>query len=191
MSLFKIAGIDPSMRNTGIALADYDLTTGEWAVTKVALVQTTHQVTKTVRQNSDDYRSAREMIRGVDKILVDNDVKFVFAELPSGGQDARAHFAFGITIAIMAGLTPPLIQVTPSEVKTATGTKNATKKQMIEWAMKNYPDAGWFMRKLKGEMVPLNDNEHPADACAAIHAGVLTAQFAQTLALASGMRLAA
>jgi len=178
------------MRNTGIALADYNIETGDWSVTKVAIVQTTRQVTKTVRQNSDDYRCAREMIRGVDKFMLEHDVKFVFAELPSGGQDARAAFAFGITVATMAGITPPLIQVTPLEVKAATGTKNATKKQMIEWAMGQYPNAGWFMRKLKGEMVPLGDNEHPADACAAISAGVLTAQFAQTLALAHGMRSA-
>lgn len=192
MSLFKIAGIDPGMRNTGIALAEYNLTTGEWAPIKVAIVQTERRAGKVVRQNSDDYRSGREMIRGVDAILREHQVKFVFAELPTGAQSARAAFAFGMTTAIMAGLTPPLIQVTPQEVKMASvGIKTATKEQMIAWAVGRFPDVGWLKRKSKGEMVLMNDNEHLADACAAIAAGVQTVEFAQTLALATGMRLAA
>lgn len=191
-NIIRVAGIDPGMRNSGVAVATYDLDTGGYDIDHVAIVQTQRQVTKMVRQNSDDYRSAREMIRGVDKVLVKHGVQFVFAELPTGAQSARAMFAFGITTAIMAGLTPPLIQVTPSEVKLASaGKKTATKEEMMQWAMKKWPNLPWLTRKLKGEIVPVGDNEHLADACACIPAGLETVEFAQALALASGMRRAA
>lgn len=191
-NILRVAGIDPGMRNSGVAIAAYDLDSGDYQIDHVAIVQTQRQVTKTVRQNSDDYRCAREMIRGVDKILVAHGVKFVFAELPTGAQSARAMFAFGITTAIMAGLTPPLIQVTPNEVKLASaGHKTATKAEMMDWAMTKWPKLPWLTRKSKGAIVPVADNEHLADACACIPAGLETVEFAQALALAAGMRSAA
>lgn len=188
MSVIKVAGIDPSMRNTGIALATYDVETNDWAVERVDIVQTERLAGKVVRQNSDDYRSAREMVKGIDRILLDYGVTFCFAELPVGAQSARAAFAFGMTTAIMAGLTPPLIQVQPREIQIAVlGKAGKNKEAIIEWAVRNWPNAGWLTRKLKGEVKMLNDNEHPADACAAIAAGVETAEFMQALALAQGM----
>lgn len=188
MSVIKVAGIDPSMRNTGIALATYDVDTNHWEVERVDIVQTERLAGKVVRQNSDDYRSAREMVKGIDRILLDYGVTFCFAELPVGAQSARAAFAFGMTTAIMAGLTPPLIQVQPREIQIAVlGKAGKNKEGIIEWAVSKWPNAGWLTRKLKGEIKLTNDNEHPADACAAIAAGVETAEFMQALALAAGM----
>lgn len=191
--IIKVAGLDPSLRNTGIALAQFDLATSEWSVDKVDIVQTVPQKSKTVRQNSDDYRAGREMIQGVDKVLREYGVTFCFAELPTGSQSARAQFAFGMTVAIMAGLTPPLIQVQPSEVQIAAlGRKGANKSAIIEWAVSKFPNAGWLLYERngatfkKGELKA--DNEHMADAVAAIAAGVNTVQFAQAMALAAGMR---
>lgn len=190
--IIRIAGIDPSMRNTGIALAQFNLDTSEFNVDKIAIVQTERMAGKTVRQNSDDYRSARETIKGVDKILLEYGATFCFAELPVGAQSARAAFAFGMTTAIMAGLTPPLIQVQPREVQIAVmGKAGKNKAGIIEWAVANWPNAGWMTRKLKGEIKLVADNEHPADACAAIAAGVQTAEFAQAMALSKGFRRAA
>lgn len=147
---------------------------------------------KTVRQSSDDYRRARELIKGTNGILDAHGAQFVFAELPSGSQSARALFAFGIVTAVMAGLTPPLIQVTPREVQIAAlGRAGKNKEAIIEWAVAKYPNVGWLTRKLKGEVILTADNEHMADAVAAIAAGVETVEFAQTMALASGMRKAA
>ena len=100
-------------------------------------------------------------------------------------------FSFGLTTAIMAGLTPPLIQVQPREVQIAVlGKAGKDKERIIEWAVGKWPNAGWMTRKFKGAIQLIADNEHPADACAAIAAGVETAQFAQALALASRMKAA-
>lgn len=192
MSIIKIAGLDPSLRNTGVALGSYNLNTGEWGVERVAIVQTERQVTKQVRQNSDDYRCARELIRGTNKLLESHGATFVFAELPTGAQSARAMFSFGLTTAIMAGLTPPLIQVQPREVQQVVlGRAGKNKEAIIEWAVSKWPDAGWLTRKLKGEVKLLADNEHLADACASIAAGIQTMEFAQALSLAEGFRKAA
>lgn len=183
-NIIKVAGIDPSLRNTGLALGEFDLTTGKWRVEKVAIVQTERQAGKVVRQNSDDYRCARELITGINKVLEAHGTAFIFAELPTGAQSARAMFSFGLTTAIMAGLTPPLIQVQPREVQIAVlGKAGADKARIIEWAVSKWPDAGWRTAKTKGVVRLVADNEHPADACAAIAAGVETAQFAQALAL--------
>lgn len=191
MSTIRIAGIDPSLRNTGIALADFNLHSGDWKVDRVAIIQTQSEAGKTVRRNSDDYRCARELINGTNRILKQEDVRFVFAELPTGAQSARAAFAFGMTTAIMAGLLPPLIQVLPREVQIAVlGKAGKDKGSIIKWAMGMWPDAGWLTTKRAGKMVPTLANEHPADACAAIAAGVQTPQFAQAMALAAGLRAA-
>lgn len=191
-NIIRVAGIDPSMRNTGVALAEFNLDTCEFNVDKIDVVQTERLAGKVVRQNSDDYRSAREMIKGVDKLLLAYGVTFCFAELPTGAQSARAAFAFGMATAIMAGLTPPLIQVQPREVQIAVlGKAGKNKEAIIEWAVAKWPNAGWMTRKFKGEIKLLADNEHPADACAAIAAGVQTAEFAQAMALSAGFRRAA
>lgn len=188
-NIIKVAGIDPSLTNTGVALGHYDLDSGEWGVEKVALVQTSKNAGKTVRQSSDDYRRARELIKGVNALLDNHGAQFVFAELPSGSQSARALFAFGIVTAVMAGLTPPLIQVTPREVQTAVlGRAGKNKEAITEWAVARHPNVGWLTRKSKGSVVLLADNEHMADACAAIAAGIDTVEFAQAMALASGFR---
>lgn len=191
-SVIKIAGIDPSLRNTGVALGEYNLATGAWGVSRVAIVQTERRVGKQVRQNSDDYRCARELIRGTNKLLDEHGTSFVFAELPTGAQSARAMFSFGLVTAIVAGLHPPLIQVQPREVQQAVlGRAGKNKEAIIEWAVARFPGAGWLTRRLKGEVKLLADNEHPADACAAIAAGVETVEFAQALALAAGLHKAA
>jgi Holliday junction resolvasome RuvABC endonuclease subunit len=187
--IIKIAGIDPSLRNTGLSLASYNIETGDWSVSKIGIVQTENQSGKQVRKSSDDYRSARELIIGVNKFVVEHGVSFVCAEVPTGAQSARAAFSNGVCCGVLAAVPVPLIQVSPTEVKMASvGNRTASKAQMIAWAMGKWPEAGWLTRKLKGAIVPLNDNEHPADACAAIAAGIETVQFAQALAMMASMR---
>lgn len=190
-AIVKIVGIDPSLRNTGLALAVYNLVTGAWTVERVAIVQTEKQAGKTVRQSSDDYRCARELISGINKFVEASGASFVCAEVPTGAQSARAAFSNGVCCAVLAAVTAPLIQVNPTEVKLASvGTKTASKAQIIAWATEQWPEAGWLRRKLRGDMVLTNDNEHPADACAAIAAGVETTQFAQAMALYASVRAA-
>lgn len=90
----------------------------------------------------------------------------------------------GISIGVLAGCPIKLIEVNYTEVKVAaTGRKTATKGEMIEWAMNKYPHADWLMRKLKGQTIPIADNEHLADACAIAEAGVRTPEFLSAKAM--------
>lgn len=187
--IVKIVGIDPALRNTGLALAHYDLLTDKWQIQEVSLVQTEKQAGKTVRQSSDDYRCARETLEAIQKFAARTGASFACAEVPTGAQSARAAFSNGLCCGVLAGVHLPLIQVSPSEVKIASvGRKTASKDDIISWASRLWPAAGWRMRKFRGEEVMTNDNEHMADACAAIAAGVQTAQFAQAMAMMASVK---
>jgi Holliday junction resolvasome RuvABC endonuclease subunit len=188
-NIITIVGLDPSLRNTGLAAARYDINTGNWKVYKIGLVQTENQAGKVVRKSSDDYRCAKELITGVNAFVRAVGASFVCAEVPTGAQDARAAFSFGLCCGVLAAVNAPLIQVNPKEVKMASvGKASATKGEMIGWAVESWPEVEWRRRKLKGALVLVNDNEHPADACAAIAAGLQTAQFAQALSLMHAMQ---
>jgi Holliday junction resolvasome RuvABC endonuclease subunit len=172
----RVAGIDPSLRNMGIVRMMLKLDTLETTIQEMELFETEKLSGKTVRQNSDDLRRATELYNGM--IRMTADCNLVFAEIPTGAQSARAALSFGIAIGIMSACPIPLIQVQPSETKLATvGTKTASKQEMIEWAGEAYPKAPWLTRKLHGKQVLVDKNEHLADACAIIHAGIKTDEF--------------
>lgn len=182
----KVVGLDPSLRNFGISIAEVDVETLEVTVKEVRLVETEGEAGKTVRKNSDDLRRARMSYEG----MVDacKGASFAIAEVPVGSQSARAMLSCGLCIGVLAGCPIPLIEVTPSEVKlAAVGYKTATKDEMIEWAMKKHPEANWLMRKSKGALVPIASNEHLADATAAIYAGIKTQQFQQAVSMYRAM----
>lgn len=186
MSTIKIVGFDPALSNLGIAQAEYDIVTGKLDIKNLTLVQTSNDSTKTIRKNSDDLRRASELYGGM--ILGCTGHALAVAEIPVGTQSARGAMSNGIMIGVLAACPIPLIQVQPTEVKmAAVKCKTATKGEMIEWAMSTYPNLNWLMRKSGGKLVPLNDNEHLADACATLHAGILTDQFKQSLALYKGL----
>lgn len=99
-------------------------------------------------------------------------------EIPVGSQSARSMASYGICIGVVASIDKPLIQVTPAEVKlVATGSKTASKDDMIKWATEMYPEGQWLTTNKKGVVSFVNKNEHMADAIAAMHAGVKTDQF--------------
>lgn len=181
----NIAAIDPSLAHFGMAKLDYRPSRAKqlgeehlFHVLELKLIDTEKDKGKAVRRNSDDLRRSREIIDALEHFT--KDCEFVFAEIPSGAQNARAAFAFGIVVGILAGIRIPLIQVQPLETKKATvGTKTASKADMIEWATTRYPDAPWIKRAGKLTLA----NEHLADAIAIAHAGVLTDQFKQISAL--------
>lgn len=182
MSKIKVAGIDPALKNFGIAKAFVDLDTLEVEIDSLKLIQTERKVSKQVRQNSDDLRRATEISDEYRRYVKDCTV--VFAEIPTGGQSADAVKSFGISIGLLAACPVPLIQVQPSETKlAAVGTKTASKAEMIEWAEEAYPNAPWLRRKSAGKLVMMNDNEHLADATAVIHAGLRTDEFKRLLAM--------
>ena len=180
--IIKFAGFDPSLRNFGVVTGSLNLDTSEITDVKIQLIETQAGDKKTVRTNSDDLRRAGELWRGV-KPIVDK-VNIVFAELPVGSQSSRAQTSYGLCLGVLACIDKPIIQLTPNDIKMYVGGKKDTAKSVIiEWATRKHPDAGWFIKKVKGEVTMLNKNEHPADALAAVYAGLGTDQYSQAVAM--------
>jgi len=172
----RVVGVDAAFRNFGIVAATVNSETLAINVMAMELFKTDGQAGKTVRKNSDDIRRARIILKGFHEYA--NVAAVAIAEVPTGTQSARASWTLGITVGILAACPVPLIEVTPSEVKLASvGNKTASKSEMIKWAHDKHPEASWLKRKLKGEYVLLNENEHLADALASIYAGVQSQQF--------------
>lgn len=177
----KIVSFDPALTNLGIALMTYDVENQSLELERLVLVQTEASKLKNVRKNSDDLERARLLFNGLVEHCKDR--VYAIAEIPVGTQSARGAMSNGIALGVLAGCPIPLIQVSPTEAKLAgPGIKTATKGEMIEWAMRNHPHKDWLMRKSKGKLVPINDNEHLADAVSIAYAGIKTDQFQQSLA---------
>lgn len=172
MSRIKIIGIDPSMSNLGIAKGWLDLQTLKWEVEEVELTKTEKGKSKTVRKSSDDYDRARILYEALHAAEAGAEIAFV--EMPIGSQSAAAMKSYGMCIQLIACLDIPVIQVSPNQVKIhATADRNATKEEMIAWAVKKFPDINWLQR---GGKMTLN-NEHLADAIGAINAGMMEDDF--------------
>lgn len=171
-----VMGIDPSLRNTGICIAELnDERDGIAKIHRLHLAKTEPPKAKTQRKSSADYQAAVEVANIIKHMIDTNGVEVTFAEIPSGTQSARASFALGIALGMIASVRPAPLEVTAREVKmNSVGIASATKDEMIEWATELYPTAPW-MKQRNGNI--LKTNEHLADAVAIIHAGLRTAQF--------------
>lgn len=187
--LIPVLGLDPSLRNWGLAEGLLDLETGELSSLNLILVQTEVDDTKQVRQNSKDLTAAEILATVV--IPTARKAKVVFVETPVGSQSASAMKGYGVCVGILGSLRAlgiQLIEVNPTEVKKVfTGDKNATKKQMIEQAVAYYPDANFPRDRNKPTGRILDKAEHVADAIAAIHAGVQTPVFQNVMRLFAGV----
>ena len=174
-----VVGLDPSLRNLGMAKGQLCLDTGEFKLTDLSLVSTSvDKKNKVVRKNSEDLWRARKLYTALQEFIAGIDL--VCVEIPVGSQTARAMTSYGVCIGLLASVKIPMIEVTPLEVKTTTvGSKTATKKDMIDWAVKNYPYGDWLTTKQKGKINLVAKNEHLADAVASIYAGVKSEQFKQ------------
>lgn len=186
MAVLKVIGLDPSLRNWGIAAGLYDTETGVLTVKTLRVTQTKEPKGKGVRVNSDDLRSAKELMEGVQPFL--EQANLIFVEVPSGTQSAKGAMASGICIGVLGAIRAtgtPFFEVTPIEVKKATvGKQTATKAEMIAWAMKEHPEAPWPMQNYKGsQKVVAGTAEHMADAVAAIYAGLKTNEYKQLAAM--------
>ena len=170
-----VCGFDPSLRNWGIAEAILDLETGFLETPLLTLIETVDPTGKQVRQNSKDLSLAQQICDVA--IPIARRAKAIFVEVPVGSQSARAMASYGVCVGILGSLRAlgiPLIEVTATEVKYVfTGNKVATKSNMIDQAVLEYPNAN-FPRH-RGNIVA--KAEHVADAIAAIHAGVQTPAF--------------
>lgn len=178
MSIITVLGVDPSLRNFGLVLADLNLDTMKFQVKEMNLAKSEADAKKgkVVRKNSEDLDRARLLHEAFQEAC--SKAKFCFVEVPVGSQSARAMASYGICIGVLASCPIPMIQVTPTEVKVAgTGIKTATKQEMIEAAVAEHPEAKWLTRRLKGELTLVDANEHLADATFAIEAGIKTTEF--------------
>ena len=181
-----VLGMDPSLRNWGLASGLLDLSTGALELSDLSVVQPKEETSKQVRKNSKDIEVAQLLVCQI--LWPVRNAKVIFVEVPVGSQSARAMASYGICVGILGTLRAQniqIIEVTALEVKQAlTGNKNATKEQMIQRGMELYPDAGWPMHKGRAAA----KSEHIADAIGAIHAGVKTPVFQNLMQLLKGTR---
>jgi Holliday junction resolvasome RuvABC endonuclease subunit len=189
--MFEVVGIDISLNNIGVFRATVDAS-GNVMNKGVALIQPPKadaSTKKQVRKNSDDLRRARWLHDGLHKAIEGANV--VCVEMPVGSQSARAMASYGICVGVLSSLKVAMIEVTPTDVKLAgVGTKTASKQEMIQWATDKHPEAEWKTMKRNGGVVLTNDNEHIADACAAIYAGMKTAEFKAMVSMIESLRVA-
>lgn len=182
----RVLGMDPSYRNWGLADGMLDLDSGVFELGQILIIKGEDLDGKQVRKNSSDVHLATELCRGIFPLA--QKCQVVFAEVPVGSQSAYGMKSYGIVCGILGAMRLAgieIIQVDALDVKESlTGNKNASKKQMIDAAVAEYPNANWprqtqnGSKHKKGDLK--NESEHCADAIAAIHAGVRTPAF-QTL----------
>lgn len=187
MARIKLIGMDPSMSNWGIAIAYLDLDTMDLEVKDLILIKPDKSSKLKIRQNSKDIFTAEQLIQGVLPHL--EHAAVVFAEVPVGSQTARAMASYGMCVGLIAAINQvnKVIAVTPLEVKQVTEIKDATKQQMFDWAYNQHPEAPWVTHKKNGKVLhSLSQNEHLADAVAALYAGALTAEFRTVIEILKG-----
>jgi Holliday junction resolvasome RuvABC endonuclease subunit len=174
-------GLDGSLQNFGIAVGTMEANELV-SIQELILSKTGKSKDKKIKRADDDMSRFKDHIEVVEHLIKEHKPNYIFAEIPSGAQDARAAFAFGGVTAILAGLSlhNELVTVTPAEVKlAATGWKHADKEDVIAAIHGRFPDAPWITSKLKNAMCIEKDgkyltnaNEHLADAVGTILAGM-------------------
>lgn len=174
--------MDPSMRNWGIAKATLDIETNDLYVHGLYVISPVKDTNKKTKQNKKDVDRAVSLYAHSIGFLKDSQLSFV--EVPHGSQGARAMASYGICCGVLGALschTHPPIQVGAFDVKhVVAGSREADKKEVIQWAMDKHPEAPWPMLTRKG-VTSVNESkaEHMADAIAAIYAGMHTPQYKQ------------
>ena len=174
----KIVGLDPSLRNWGIAIGSAPLDTGIMTIDDLRTVQTEPQPQGgKVRAGTWDIQSAYTLFDGVFEVVKDADI--VCIEVPTGSQDAKAALGRGICLGIIGSLySNKLIFVTPQSVKKIIGSPSATKAESVDLAVRRHPEAPWPMYRGK---VSVGKAEHAADAIHAIYAAAQTNKFKQLI----------
>jgi len=183
-----VLGLDPGLRRTGYAVARVDAS--KRVITEVlefGTLCTERQTEKAIRKTSDDLRRAEFHAVALQEIVRKNEIQIVSMEMSTTTPYTYPTFSFGVMLGIAASLGSPIIQVLPYELKKAvTGDSQGTKRAIVAWAMKitASSDLTWPTSSrsnklgLKYEGRPVSAAaEHPADALAAIEAGLQTDQF--------------
>ena len=185
--LYRVAGVDPALKNLGLAKMTYDLETGRLVdLLSLRLVQTEKDDSKQVRRNSDDLRRCKILYPAFQAFVAD--CSCIFAEVPTGSQSAAGMKMCGVATMLLASSPSPVIEVQPNDTKMASiGSKTASKAQIIEWASSKFPHPDWLHARGKATGPLIADNEHLADAVAVCHAGIQTDQFKQLVSMMRSM----
>lgn len=179
--IIPVLGMDPSLKHWGLAEGNLDLITGVLTINNLEVIEPLDLQGKQIRVNSNDlWRSEQIASRVLPAV---HRAKVVFVEVPVGSQSARAMASYGICVGILGTIRAngtPIIEVTATDSKVAlANNKNATKQQMIDAAVKLYPNANF--PKHGGKITA--KAEHAADAIAAIHSGAITPVFQNLMRL--------
>lgn len=184
MSQVRFISLDTSMSNLGLAWGHWESSTNSYLVEGLKLVHTEPSNIKQVRKSAQDYERCRALYNGLHDLIKEWQPYIAFAEMPTGSQSANGMKSYGISLMLIGTVTVPVVQVTPQEVKVASvGNKQATKPEMIAWAHKKWPHLPWLTYRRDGQDQLTAANEHLADACAAIEAGMRTGQWLQAAAI--------
>lgn len=170
----KLVGLDPSLRNWGIAIGDVPLDTGQLQITDLQTI-TTEPLPKgaKVSKSTWDIQSANDLYVGVQTAIKDADI--ICVEVPYGSQDVKAAVGRGICLGVLGSLEGKnFIYVTPQSVKKIIGDPKASKAESVALAVKRHPEGKWPMWQGK---VSVTKAEHQADAIHAIYAGAQTKEF--------------
>lgn len=173
----KIVGMDPSMLNWGISVGHFNLDSEELIIQELRTLSYKPPKTK-LRKNYKDILRANFLYTELSHILHDADI--IMAEIPVGSKSARAMASYSMCVTIVGALNilDILIPVTPSDVKLIVGDPEASKDDVMEWAIEAHPEAPWATYIKKGiEYYNKSVIEHQADAIAAMYAGSLTPKF--------------
>lgn len=176
MPVITVAGIDPSLRNTGYCKGKLETETGMVNLTEIGLFQTSKSSNKQIRANSDTLERTQKTMYGLLDAM--KGVDLIFAELPSGSQTASGMKSYAISIAHIAVISRNrgLIQVQPNDIKKAVGGRiTTTKDEIIRWAYQRFSGLDWPKKK-DGTLIK-SKVEHIADSIAAIHAGMMTQEY--------------
>jgi Holliday junction resolvasome RuvABC endonuclease subunit len=164
--------IDPSLSNT--CLTAFDVSGDRIIVIASVTISTEKNPNKKIRASSDLIERCVDLYRGSKQFIERYVPDIIFAETPSGSQSASGMKNYGVSCFLLASLPDRCLEVTPQEVKLASvGKKNASKKEMIEWAYEKHPEAPWLIRN----GFPLMKQEHMADSIAVMYAGMRTKEF--------------
>jgi len=179
-----VVGLDPAFANFGMVAGELTNHRSNWEFNPhmMQLITTTGGgKQRVVRKSSESLERGRVLHQALHEFLGKQKPDLVFVEVPSGAQNANAAAGLGIAIGVLASIRQPIIEVAPIEVKRLFTSKRQTvsKAQVIHWAFKEWPKAPWLTHGGKRTL----NNEHLADACATIAAGVLTPTFKQIVAM--------
>lgn len=168
--MFKVVGLDPSLRNFGVAVAELD--SDGLKINAVDIIKTANHPIKSTKQNVSDINAASVLYNTLLPYIHDADA--ICIEVPHGSQSSRAMVSYGVCVALIGVLmrtNPQMVYVSANDVKALVRTDKdhkPTKKEVIQWVTDKHPEA-----PLPKTLIA----EHCCDAIVAIHAAMQTKQF--------------